>query len=116
MSSNEKLGARSSGIATWINVVLDPEYQNLDCPTCHLRRIYLDKDIGYYCMACGRELSVDEIVLLIEKAQKTSQPIPTSEKSEVTPPMEIKEMPSPKAKEPERAIRDANERDTSEHT
>ena len=73
------------------------------------------EDIGYYCMACGRELSVDEIVLLIDKAQKTSQPIPTSEKSEVTPPMEIKEMPSPKAKEPERAIRDANERDTSEH-
>ena len=97
-------------------MVFDPEYQNLDCPKCHLRRIYLDKDIGYYCMSCGHTLSVDDIVLLIEKSQKTSQPIPTSEESETIPPMEIKEMPSPKAKEPKRARRDVSERDPSEQT
>jgi len=95
-------------------MVFDPEYKNLDCPHCHLRRIYFDRDIGYYCMSCGWELSYDEICVLIEKAQKTSPPIPPSDKSEIQPPVEIKELPPAKAKEPERVKRDVTEHDASE--
>lgn len=95
-------------------MVFDPEYKNLDCPQCHLRRIYFDRDIGYYCMSCGQELSYDEIVLLIEKATQTSQPIPMSGKSEIKPPVEIKELPPTKVRDSKRAGKDLTEHDTSE--
>lgn len=94
--------------------MFDPEYKNLDCPQCHLRKIYFDRDIGYYCMSCGQEISYDEIVMLIEKAEKTSQQIQTSGKTEKKPPLEIKELPSPKAKGSKRAGKDLIEHDTSE--
>ncbi|MFC1635445.1 hypothetical protein ACFL5Z_11435 [Planctomycetota bacterium] len=96
-------------------MVFDPEYKNLDCPQCHLRRIYFDRDIGYYCMSCGQEISYDEICLLIEKAQKASPPIPPSGKSEIQPPVEIKELPPTKARESKRAGKNKTEHDTSEH-
>ncbi len=95
-------------------MVLDPEYKNLDCPQCHLRRIYFDRDIGYYCMSCGREISYDEIVMLIAKAHKKTKPIPTSDKSEIPPPVEIKELPSTKARKSKRAGKDLTEHDPSE--
>jgi tRNA(Ile2) C34 agmatinyltransferase TiaS len=91
--------------------VFDPEYKNLDCPQCHLRRIYFDRDIGFYCMSCGREFSRDEILLLIEKAERTAQPKPKSGKSKKRPPVEIKELPVPKAKKSRRPARDATKRD-----
>ena len=94
--------------------MFDPEYKNLECPQCHLRKIYFDRDIGYYCMSCGQELSYDEVVMLIEKAEKTSQQIETSDKSEKKPPLEIKELPSPKAKEPKRTGYDATRHKPSE--
>jgi len=94
--------------------VFDPEYKNLECPQCHLRKIYFDREIGYYCMSCGQELSYDEVVMLIEKAEKTSQQIETSDKSEKKPPLEIKELPSPKAKEPKRTGHDATGHKSSE--
>ena len=94
-------------------MVFDPEYMNLDCPHCHLRRIYFDRDIGYYCMACGRELSYDELYLLMEKAQEASPPIPTSDMTEIEPPVEIKELPPTKARESKPAAKDLTEDDTS---
>jgi hypothetical protein len=97
-------------------MVFDPEYQDLDCPQCHLRRIYFDRDIGYYCMSCGQEISYDEIVMLIEKAKKMAQSIPTSGKSEIQPPVDIKELPPTKTKESRRAGKDLTEHDPSEKT
>lgn len=94
-------------------MVFDPEYKNLDCPQCHLRKIYFDRDIGYYCMSCGRKISYDEVVVLIEKAHQAAQPIPTSGKSEIQLPVEIKELPSPKIKEPRRAGQDVTDQDKS---
>jgi hypothetical protein len=94
-------------------MVFDPEYMNLDCPKCHLPKIYFDRDMGYYCMSCGRELSYDEVVLLIEKAAQTTQPTPTSGKSEIKPPVEIKELPPAKARESKRAAKDLTGDDTS---
>jgi DNA-directed RNA polymerase subunit RPC12/RpoP len=94
--------------------VFDPEYKNLDCPQCHLRRIYHDRDIGFYCMSCGREFSYDEIVLLIEKAERTSQPKRKSGKGAKQPPVEIKELPSPKAKKSRRPARDATQPDQTD--
>lgn len=95
-------------------MVFEPEYKNLDCPHCQQRRIYFDRDIGYYCMSCGRELSYDEVVLLIEKTSRTSQPIQMSDKDEKKPPVEIKELPSPKTKEPKRADQAATRHNKSE--
>jgi hypothetical protein len=95
-------------------MVLDPEYKNLDCPQCHLRRIYFDRDIGYYCMSCGREIRYDEIVMLIEKAHKKIKAISTSGKSEIPFPVEIKTLPSTKARKSRGAGKDLTEHDPSE--
>jgi hypothetical protein len=95
-------------------MVFDPEYKDLDCPKCHQRRIYFDRDIGYYCMACGHELSHEQIYLLLEKAQRMSPSIPAPDKSEVQPPVEIKELPPTKTKETKRADRELSEHDPSE--
>ena len=94
-------------------MVFDPEYINLDCPRCHLRRIYFDRDIGYYCMSCGHQFSSENIVMLIEKAERMSQPIPAPDSNVIRPP-EIKELPAAKAKKTKRAKRNAIERDKSE--
>jgi DNA-directed RNA polymerase subunit RPC12/RpoP len=105
--------ARSNEVWTWINV-FEPEYKNLDCPQCQLRRIYFDREIGYYCMSCGQEFSTEEIVMLIEKAARTSPPKRKSGKRETRPPMEIKELSPPKAKKPKRARRDVTRQNPSE--
>ena len=57
-------------------------------------------------MSCGEKLSLDEITMLIEKAERRSQPTHTPDKSETKPPMEIKEVPAPKAKDSEHARQD----------
>ena len=95
----------ANDVWTWINV-FEPEYENLDCPQCHRRRIYFDREIGFYCMSCGQKLNLDEITMLIQKAERMSQPTHTPDKSETKPPMEIKEVPAPKAKDSEHARRD----------
>ena len=105
--------ARSNEVWTWINV-FEPEYKDLDCPQCHLRRIYFDREIGYYCMSCGQDFSTDEIVMLIEKAERISRPVHTPDKIEKKPPMEIMEVPSPKAKDSEQASRDVIHHDKTE--
>jgi DNA-directed RNA polymerase subunit RPC12/RpoP len=102
-----------NNVRTWINV-FDPEYKNLDCPQCHLRRIYFDREIGFYCMSCGQKFSTEEIVILIEKADQISQPIQTPDKIEKKPPLEIREVPHPKAKEPEQTSRDVSHHDHTE--
>lgn len=95
-------------------MVFDPEYINLDCPKCNLRRIYFDRDIGYYCMSCGHQVSSDNIVMLIEKNERTSQPTPAPDTSVTSPPPEIKEMPSKRIRKPKRAGKDLTEHDPSE--
>ncbi|OHB78967.1 MAG: hypothetical protein A2Z25_12305 [Planctomycetes bacterium RBG_16_55_9] len=96
----------------WINV-FDPEYKNLDCPQCHLCRIYFDREIGYYCMSCGTQISYDQIVMLIEIASRTSQPRRRSGKSEKQPPVEVKELP-PSKKKSKPARHDATKHDKSQ--
>jgi len=97
-------------------MVFDPEYIDMDCPQCHLRRIYFDRDIGYYCMSCGHQLSRENILMLLAKAERTSQPIPAPDKSAIKPPAEIKELPAAKAKKSDRAERDATGQDQSERS
>jgi hypothetical protein len=65
-------------------------------------------------MSCGQEFSTEEIVTLIEKADRVSQPIHTPDKIETTPPLDIKEVPPPKSKEPEQASRDLSRHDHTE--
>ncbi|MBN2315563.1 MAG: hypothetical protein JXM79_16665 [Sedimentisphaerales bacterium] len=96
-------------------MVFDPEYIDLDCPQCHVRRIYFDRDIGYYCMSCGHPFSCEDILMLLAKDERTSQPIPAPDKSVIQPPPEIKELPAAKAKKSDRVKRDATEQDQSEH-
>jgi len=90
--------------------MFDPEYQDIDCPRCLNRRVYFDREIGYYCMSCGHELNADEIVMLIEKIALTSRSIHNSGKSERKPTAEIKELPARKAKKVEHARHDIIER------
>jgi len=56
-------------------------------------------------MSCGQEFSTEEIVMLIEKAARTSRPTRRSGKSKKKPSVEIKELAPSKAKESERASR-----------
>ena len=43
-----------------------PEYQNMNCPKCRYRKVYFDREIGYYCMFCGHEVSAEEIEALVQ--------------------------------------------------
>jgi len=70
--------------------MFDPEHKNIDCPECLQRKVYFDRKIGYYCMFCGYELSVEEALFLIEKMVSTSKPAPDSGKGVRTPIVEIK--------------------------
>jgi hypothetical protein len=64
-------------------------------------------------MSCGQEFSTEEIVMLIEKAEQTTQPICTPDKIEKKPPVEIKELPATKAKKSKQAHRRRSDVDTS---
>lgn len=46
--------------------MFDPKNQEVDCPDCGRREVYFDREIGFYCMACGRQLSPEEEALLVE--------------------------------------------------
>jgi hypothetical protein len=75
--------------------MFEPECQNIDCPQCLLGKIYFDRDIGYYCMLCGREFSAVDMEILIENKTITSSP---AQKLKRKSPLEIKELPARKAK------------------
>jgi tRNA(Ile2) C34 agmatinyltransferase TiaS len=47
--------------------MFEPKNQDLDCPECGRREVYLDREIGFYCMICGRQFSSDEAELLVER-------------------------------------------------
>ena len=47
--------------------MFEPKNQDLDCPECGRREIYFDREIGFYCMICGRQLSSEEAELLVER-------------------------------------------------
>lgn len=50
--------------------MLDPIYQDMTCPKCRKREVYLDRGIGFYCMLCGQQFSAEQILLLIKIFQK----------------------------------------------
>lgn len=74
--------------------MFEPECQNIDCTECLRGKIYFDREIGYYCMLCGRQFSTDDMELLVEKAALTSRSIRQPDKRPETPVVEIKELPA----------------------
>ena len=90
--------------------MFEPEYQNIDCPKCLQRRVYFDREIGYYCMFCGHDFSAKEMVVLIETTALTSRLIYNSGESGEKPATEIKELPprKPKAEQISREIIERN--------
>ena len=71
--------------------MFDPDHKDIGCPKCLRRKVYFDREIGYYCMFCGYELSVEEALFLIEKMTSTSKSAPDSGKGARMPIVEIKE-------------------------
>ena len=63
----------------------------MDCPKCLRQKVYFDREIGYYCMFCGHELSVQEALLLMEKMVPTFEPASFSNYAARTPIVEINE-------------------------
>ena len=70
--------------------MFDPTYKDIDCPKCLRRKVYFDREIGCYCMFCGYELSVDEVLFLIERIASTVKSEPDSGQGLRTPIVEIK--------------------------
>ena len=70
--------------------MFDPEHKDIDCPKCLQRRVYLDREMGFYCMSCGYELSDEEALFLIEKVTLTTKAAPDSGKAARMPIVEIK--------------------------
>ncbi len=71
--------------------MFDPEHKDIDCPKCLQPKVYFDREIGYYCMLCGYELSTEEALFLIEKAASISKPTQVPGKGTSAPIVEIKE-------------------------
>jgi hypothetical protein len=78
--------------------MFDPECQDIECPQCFLGKIYFDREIGYYCMYCGQQLSAVDMEILIEKNAITSNSGQKSNSSLEKPAVEIKEIPPRKSK------------------
>ena len=70
--------------------MFDPEHKDIDCPKCLQRKVYFDRDMGFYCMSCGYGLSDEEALFLIEKVTSTAKPAPDSGKPARIPIVEIK--------------------------
>ena len=70
--------------------MFDPERKDIDCPKCLQRRVYFDREMGFYCMSCGYELSDEEALFLIEKVTSTAKPAADSGKAARMPIVEIK--------------------------
>lgn len=65
--------------------MFEPECQEIDCPKCLRRRVYFDREIGFYCMFCGHEFAPEEALMLIQKTILNSQLTHTSGKGEGKP-------------------------------
>jgi hypothetical protein len=82
--------------------MFEPELIDSDCPKCSRRKVYFDREIGYYCMYCGHELTEDETIILTEQLAQTSRPKHTSPgKTKKQPPTQIQELPARKKKQPD---------------
>ena len=46
--------------------MFEPEYGNITCPKCQNRELYFDRQMGHYCMFCGRQFSTEEVEALRE--------------------------------------------------
>ena len=78
--------------------MFDPECQNIECPQCHLGKVYFDREIGYYCMYCGDQFSIVDMEILIEKNALMYHSAQKSGGSRKKPVVEIKELPPRKSK------------------
>jgi hypothetical protein len=87
-------------------MVFDPDSQEIDCPKCLQRRIYFDREIGFYCMSCGSRFSAQEIAVVIGKAELTSPSARHSGKSDKKRVPEISDLPIHKARKTERVSQD----------
>jgi len=72
--------------------MFDPDYQDLDCPKCLRRRVYVDREIGFYCMSCGHLLPADEALILIGKSVLRPPPMLKSGTGQRKLMVEIREM------------------------
>jgi len=57
--------------------MFDPEYLDITCPGCHQREVYVDREMGFYCIFCGRQFSGHEIQLIID-AETRHAPDPSA--------------------------------------
>ena len=89
--------------------MFEPESHNLDCPECLRGRIYYDRPIGFYCMPCGHEFSLEEIIMLIIRTEITSLSKSHSDASGRKPMTDIKELPPLKTNKVEPLTRDVTE-------
>ena len=78
----------------------------MDCPKCLRQKVYFDREIGYYCMLCGHELSFQEALLLMEKMVPVLEPAHYPVRSAQAPIVEIKD---------DRTHRSATEHITQSH-
>ena len=78
--------------------MFDPEHKDIDCPKCLRQRVYFDREIGCYCMFCGHLLSVEEMLLQMDKRSAGTPPMLRSDKKEKTPIVEIKGSSSAKTR------------------
>jgi len=55
--------------------MFEPEYLDITCPGCHQREVYVDREMGFYCIFCGRQFSVGKIQLIMDAEMlRTSEP------------------------------------------
>lgn len=66
----------------------------MGCPKCFQPRVYFDRKMGYYCMSCGHELSVENVLLLMEKMVPALEPAHVWAKASAPTILEIREQPT----------------------
>ncbi|MBN1805127.1 MAG: hypothetical protein JW837_07750 [Sedimentisphaerales bacterium] len=47
--------------------MFDPTNQDVICPRCRRREVHFDSKIGFYCIACGRKFTSEEMEVLVER-------------------------------------------------
>ncbi|MHC4117653.1 MAG: hypothetical protein ACYSWO_09110 [Planctomycetota bacterium] len=78
--------------------MFDPELQDMECPKCFQSKVYFDRKMGYYCMSCGHELSVENVLLLMEKMVPALGPAHVWAKAAAPTILEIRELPTRRSK------------------
>lgn len=66
----------------------------MECPKCFQPKVYFDRKMGYYCMFCGHELSVADVLLLMEKMVPALEPAHVWAKALGPTILEIREQPA----------------------